>query len=206
MCVKRRIGENMVELWEKQEYETPRQYAMFCFYRDLGFQRSFKKAAAAANRRPNYIRVIQTYSKKNRWVERCAAYDLLIEEKKKKNNEDKIQEMKERHIQRALDLQQKVLERLERLNPNELSPADCVKMLDVSVKIERLSRDVDVKGGKLEITNNVAIQNNINKEEMEQEKLSKLSIEELEEYEQLVRKLNNDEEDIENLKECSVKD
>ena len=103
--------------------------------------------------------------------------------------------MKERHIQRALDLQQKVLERLERLNPNELSPADCVKMLDV-----------DVKGGKLEITNNVAIQNNINKEEMEQEKLSKLSIEELEEYEQLVRKLNNDEEDIENLKECSVKD
>ena len=70
MCVKRRIGENMVELWEKQEYETPRQYAMFCFYRDLGFQRSFKKAAAAANRRPNYIRVMETYSKKNRWVER----------------------------------------------------------------------------------------------------------------------------------------
>ena len=184
----------MAEVWEKQEFETPRQYAMFCAYRDLGTNRSLAKTVKALQKKPSYLRAMQKYSKDNRWVDRVTAYDLFCDEQNRRECEDEIKEMKRRHIREAEKMQEKALKRLEELNVREMGVSDCIKMLDVAVKIERMARDVD-NNSKLEITNNVAICN-INKELEEQKKLANLTIEELEEYENLIKKLNAPKEDV----------
>jgi len=48
--------------------------------------------------------------------------------------------MRERHAREALALQQKALERLKRMDPEELSPGDVLRYFVEAAKLERISR------------------------------------------------------------------
>lgn len=64
--------------WEFQSTnpaETPRAYAAFLIYRDLGSERSLSKAVAAMKRNEGYVRQMQEWSSANQWVARCVAWD-----------------------------------------------------------------------------------------------------------------------------------
>lgn len=57
--------------WEIQEEETPKAFAAFCAYRDMGHQRSIGGASGKASA----PRAWREWSVRHRWVERVAAYD-----------------------------------------------------------------------------------------------------------------------------------
>ena len=48
--------------------------------------------------------------------------------------------MAERHAKLAMAFQQRVAQRLQQIDPAELSPSDMAKWLDIATKLERLSR------------------------------------------------------------------
>ena len=178
----------MAEIWEKQNFDTPRSYNHFCIYRDMGIQRTLQKVREQLGKPPKYIRSLEYASVKYRWVERANAYDDYIEEEARKENEAEIKEMKKRHILQARLMQNKVIERMQNLNPQEMTSQDCVRMYDVAVKVERLSRGCE--DNKIEVNNKVIVDT---KEAIERKKLENLTEEELEELERLTEKMNGAE-------------
>lgn len=141
----------MAEVWERQPGETSRAYSYFVKYRDLGPERSMDKLRKYLGVKVSQTRLEQL-SVKHNWVERARAYDDYIERRKREEKEKAILEMAERHARIAVAFQQKIVERLRELDPDQLSPSDLAKWLDVATKLERLSRGEPTEIGKQEVT------------------------------------------------------
>jgi len=129
----------MAEIWERLPDESSKAYQAFCEYRDMGADRSIRKLAQARGK-PTSTKWLCHWSAKHNWVERARAYDDYLEQEKRKEQEKAILEMVERHTKEAMALQQKALERLKSLDPNELSTRDVLNYLMEAMKLERLSR------------------------------------------------------------------
>ena len=129
----------MAEIWERLPNESSKAYQAFCIYRDLGVERSLEKVAQNRGK-PGSKSWLNTWSTKYHWVERAQAYDDYLEQEKRKEQEKAILEMVERHTKEAMALQQKALERLKTLNPDELTPRDVLNYLLEAMKVERLNR------------------------------------------------------------------
>jgi head-tail adaptor len=95
---------------------------------------------------------MSVWSAKYKWVERAKAYDDYIERKKREEHEKAIMEMVERHARLAVAFQQRIAERLKAIDPNELSPTDLARWLDISSKLERISRGEPTEIGKQEVS------------------------------------------------------
>lgn len=141
----------MGELWERQPGESSKAYAAFCVYRDLGPERSLEKARKNLGK-TRVRRCLEEWSAKYNWVVRAQAYDDYIERKKREEKERAILEMAERHAKIAVAFQQKVVERLRGLDPDQLSPSDLAKWLDVATKLERMSRGEPTEISKQEVS------------------------------------------------------
>jgi len=92
---------------------------------------------------------------KYRWYERAQAYDDYIERKKRKEKEKAILEMADRHVKLSKAFQQRLAQRLQQIDPSELSPSDMAKWLDVATKLERLSIGEPIEIGKQEVQGQV---------------------------------------------------
>jgi hypothetical protein len=127
--------------WEQQPGETPRAYAAFCVFRDLGPRRTLAAAAAAYYQRTagSLERQVDKWSSAFRWVERAAAWDRHLDAEGRAAQEAARKEMAERHVREARGPQAKALERLRALRPEELSPADVLRYFVEAVKLERLA-------------------------------------------------------------------
>jgi hypothetical protein len=132
--------------WDRQPGESPKAYASFVKYRDLGRGRTVKAAAEAADRAPQYFWKL---SHEWGWVERAAAYD---------REEDRVfiadtaaarLTMARRHARLATALQNKVVAAIQALDPAKLSPSDLIRTLEAATKLERLAWGVP---DKLELT------------------------------------------------------
>jgi len=140
----------MAEIWERQKDESSKAYAAFCIYRDMGPDRSIEKVYEKRSRRGPLSR-LKNWSVKHNWVERAKAYDDYLERKKREEKEKAILEMAERHARLAMAFQQRVAQRLQEIDPAELSPADMAKWLDIATKLERLSRGEPTEIEKQEV-------------------------------------------------------
>jgi len=140
----------MAEIWERQKNESSKAYAAFCVYRDLGPERSLEKVRQNLDK-PRTRKWLGDWSVKHNWVERANAYDDYLERKKREEKEKAILEMAERHAKLAMAFQQRVAQRLQQIDPAELSPSDMAKWLDVATKLERLARGEPTEIGKQEV-------------------------------------------------------
>lgn len=163
-------------IWEKLPGENTNQYAKFCAYRDMAYQdgkrlnkRSLRKLATQLNL--STARPLETLSKKFDWVSRCEAYDLELDRRAREAQEMAIVKMREDHAAIASQMIRKATKRLLTIPEEEISTSDIVRMVDVGVKIERLSRG--------EATENQHISGEINTHHQESLDLSKLSDEDL---------------------------
>lgn len=147
----------MAELWEKQEYETPKQYEYFCYYRDMGVNRSLKKMQIELNKPISFLKNCEKYSKNNNWQDRCIAYQSHLEELKREQNEKEILEMNKRHIQQSLMLQKKIIDKIKDASSDELKLADCARILYTAVGIERTARGCENGKVMVEQSGEVAI-------------------------------------------------
>jgi hypothetical protein len=141
----------MSEIWDRQAGESSKAYEAFCAYRDLGADRSLEKAGKMLSKHRSKKWLCE-WSAKYNWVERAKAYDDYIERIKREEKEKAILEMADRHAKLAMAFQQRIAQRLQEIDPDELSPGDMIKWLDVATKLERLSRGEPTEIGKQEVS------------------------------------------------------
>ncbi|MDD4450458.1 MAG: hypothetical protein PHS76_07110 [Sphaerochaeta sp.] len=142
------------EIWDRLPGENAAQYDKFCRYRDMrytgadgrkldGIQAPFRRRNLRGLAEEMGIKRHMTLgdaSVKYNWVERCEAYDIEIERQNREQQEQAILKMNKDHADLAAQMVRKAAKRLLTIPEEELSAADIVRLVDVGVKIERLSR------------------------------------------------------------------
>ena len=127
-------------LWERQQGESPQAYEAFVIYRDLGAERSIR---AVSQKLAKSKTIIDRWSRTNKWVDRCRAYDNHLDEKARQQALKKYKDMNARHIRIALQMQEKALRTMEELPDEALSPKDVMSFLKESLAIEKMRRMED---------------------------------------------------------------
>lgn len=128
-----------VEPWEQLENEGSIAFEAFCVYRDIGTERSLIEVQKVLHKS---VTLFGRWSTKYKWVRRSKAYDIRMERIAMKVRDKGIVDMLERHTKVSLLFQNKVIEGLQKLKGDSLSPGDLIRIFETSVKVERLSRGV----------------------------------------------------------------
>jgi len=132
-------------VWDRQPGESSRAYAHFCLYRDMGVSRSLRVLEKVDGCTSGY-RQLGRWSSRWQWVERCQDYDDHLQRQDRLRQEKERKDMLTRHGKIAVLGQNLVVKGIEKLladvkqGKRELSASDASRLLDVAVKIERLSR------------------------------------------------------------------
>lgn len=100
-------------------------------------RRSLRKACALAGRSPA---LYGDWSRTHRWVDRCEAYDRHMYLIAQASRERSVREMGTRHARLARNILSKAAVGLRNIDPSELSAGELAKLVEVAVKVERLSR------------------------------------------------------------------
>lgn len=66
----------MANTWEMQPGETPKAFAAFCVYRDMGPERSIEGVAQKCTKS---VSLMRRWSEGNQWASRAAAYDAYMD-------------------------------------------------------------------------------------------------------------------------------
>jgi hypothetical protein len=129
--------------------ETPRAAAAFAEYAAMGPGRTLEglceKRAQSAPKASHRLATFKGWSAKYHWQERVKEYDRVVidraaEERRKQLNEA-IEAMNERHIDIALNLQLKLIQRLDELMEAEnFGAAAWVSAMRLATDLERLAR------------------------------------------------------------------
>ena len=145
--------------WSRQHNESPKAYAAFTIYRDLGQYRSYDKAIVIANKKPSARRYWARWASKYKWVERAQLYDTHMDEINLQKKEEEVIKMAERHAKIALAFQSKVVKRLESIQPEDLNARETVRWFALATKIERISRGApsDISKGEISGKGNIII-------------------------------------------------
>ena len=181
--------------WERIPGETSREYQKFCAYRDMNSsdkpirKRSLQRLAKELGLSLDHLKKL---SAKNDWVSRAAAYDEYLDELAREQNEAEIIKMRKNHALLASQMITKAAKRLLTIPEEEITAADLVRLVDVGVKIERLSRGESTENRQISGEAKVIHQGEITVKNPQNLDLSRLTDEELNELEQLLEKLHSE--------------
>ena len=152
--------------WERQVGETSTAYADFCSYRDQPYSdrsnalqmwirrdRSLKDVAKERGITPS---AVETTSSKYRWKERVAAYDDHMDEINRQKQEADIISMRELHASIAKQMVKKAAQKFLVISESDMSVSDAIKMFEVGVKYERLSRGDTTDNQKIDLKDTFA--------------------------------------------------
>lgn len=128
--------------------EKTRHRLAFDVYVRMGADRSLEALHEALMDDPSLIGLKRAPSRSTleAWSSAFHWQDRLLDLERQATDQDRVQqlealqEMTERHAKEGLALQQKGVERLQSLRPEELSPSDAVRALIEGVRLERLAR------------------------------------------------------------------
>ena len=141
--------------WKQQKNESASEYIRFCAYRDMQYEidkenkniigivgkRSIQRLSDKHESEKGYgTTALKDLSKKNKWPERCEAYDSYIAEELTNRQSKAVLEMNERQRKLGVRMIERALSRLENMPPEEIRAGDLVRLADIGVKIERLAR------------------------------------------------------------------
>jgi hypothetical protein len=141
----------MASSWDPWPGESSKAYAAFCLYRDLGPRRSLDEASRRYHRRserevqpgghpPRASGTIRRWARLWNWLARAQAWDQQAQRIQETEQQAAIQEMAQRHAKEAMMLQNKAVERLRQLRPEELKARDTLAYLVEAARLERLAR------------------------------------------------------------------
>jgi hypothetical protein len=149
--------------WDRQPGESSKAYAHFCLYRDMGVGRSLRQMEKLDDC-TSQLRQLMRWSSKWRWVERCQLYDDYNERQLRVQQEKERREMHKRHARIAVLGQNIAVKAMEALlgkvqnGEQAVAPADLTRLVDVSVKVERLARGEPTEIQKSEHAGTLAIE------------------------------------------------
>jgi len=132
-----------IEPWERQDDESSQAFEAFVAYRDMEADRSLVLAARKIGKHPS---MLARWSSQWRWVQRVAAYERFMDAQRVRVQVYERRKMNDRHASMSMLVQQRVLDRIKNLKPEELSPSECVRWLEAAVRIERMARGEAVPG------------------------------------------------------------
>lgn len=124
----------LIDAWDQQPGEKPRNYGLFQMYRDYGRIRSIAQIATMS---PISFAATARVARYNRWVERAGLWDAEQDRITAIRLQDAREDMARRHSKAAAALMTKALARLETLSIDAISPHALVLMLDTAARIER---------------------------------------------------------------------
>lgn len=191
----KRTIEEPENLWERIPGETPREYQKFCSYRDMNTAerpirtRSIVKLAKEIGFSCDHLRKL---SAKNSWLDRAAAYDAYLDTIVRERGEEEIIEMRKNHALLASQMIKKAAKRLLTITEEEITATDIVRLVDVGVKIERLSRGESTENKQISGEAKITHQGEVKVRSPGDLNLSSLSDEELAGLEQLLEKLHTE--------------
>jgi len=129
------------ESWERLSGESSLAFAAFCVFRDLGAERSIRKAVESVEQnetaRVKRYNVWRNWAAAYRWRERAGDYDQYLERLKQTELRKTIEAQGEKHravTGKMLDVVQK---KLENMNPNDLAQGTVTEWVQVAIKAER---------------------------------------------------------------------
>ena len=131
--------------WDRLPGESSKAYHHFCVYRDMAANRSLRQMAGIPGC-TSVRRQLNRWSSRWRWVERCQQYDDYLEYQLRAQQEKERREMSKRHAKIAMLGQNILVKGMEELlakvqsGQHSLAPAELARLMDVSVKVERLAR------------------------------------------------------------------
>ncbi|MCD8308905.1 MAG: hypothetical protein LUD19_03540 [Clostridia bacterium] len=193
-------------IWEMLPTENADQYAKFALYRDMAYQdapeavdekgrvrygrrlkkRSLRKLAAELGLKA--ARPLEELSVKFDWQSRCEAYDQDLDRRARQAQEEAVIKMREDHALLGAQMIRKATSRLLRIPEEEISAGDLIRLADVGVKIERLSRGESTENQN--VSGTLAHQGTVKVSLETQASLKDLSDEELTQLEQLLGKIH----------------
>lgn len=134
-------------VWVQQKGEPDLAYAAFCRYRDFGPRRSLRQACKdhyeldeKPDRNSGKLAQVSEWSRTWDWVERAWAYSHHLDRLARIEAGEQAKLMVRRHAAAATHMIAKATEKIMAIQPTELTPRDAATLLDLGVKIERLSR------------------------------------------------------------------
>lgn len=127
------------EPWDRQSRETIRMHARFLVYRDLGPTRNLTAAVniLSSTGDPLKYASIKKISFEYRWGERAQAWDAYQADQERARLTKLRQDMIDRHRKLAMGLSGKAAAAMQRLQPEELTPSDIVRFLNLATDMER---------------------------------------------------------------------
>ncbi|MFC4060218.1 hypothetical protein ACFOWE_18090 [Planomonospora corallina] len=121
--------------WERQPGESLTRYAQFCVYRDLGRTRTLRKTAENLTRADGWIRQIAAA---HRWRDRAEAWDRHLDDLYKATWLEERRKAAENDAKILGAAVGKIAQRLPSIRPEELSPGDLIRLLDVTMRHRRV--------------------------------------------------------------------
>lgn len=124
------------ELWERQPGESAKAFEAFAAYRDMGVNRSIRKAAQSLNKA---VTTLAEWSTKHEWVKRCAAWDA---EQDRITRNELLADMaatRKRQRKNAQRMQERGMEFLENVIAGEPALRDIVQLLKAGMEQERIA-------------------------------------------------------------------
>ena len=155
--------------WERQSNESDVAFEAFAIYRDMGPERGYAKVAQKLHKSQT---IINRWGRTHNWVSRTESWDSEQDRLVRESFTKGITAMRKKHIDTAAMMLVKALRGLQNLREDDMTPRDIATMVDISSKLERLSRGevTERTEGKTEISGKV---------EVESDAYSELSVEEL---------------------------
>ena len=122
--------------WEKQQAESFPQWAAFLYHRDSGVSRSTTATAATIG---VPLATVKRWSKVCRWPWRITEWENHLDEVRQNAHVETVEDMAHRHSALARLGIRKAEEAIRVLKIDEMTANEATRLLDVSIKIERLS-------------------------------------------------------------------
>ena len=129
------------ECWERLTGESSLAYAAFCVFRDLGAERSIRKAVESIEQdegvRGKKYNVWRNWSTAFRWRERAGEYDKYLEQLKQAELRKTIEAQGEKHRQVTGKMLDVVSKKLEGMSPAELTQGNLTEWVQTAIRAER---------------------------------------------------------------------
>lgn len=128
------------EPWERQNAESPRMYARFTCYRDLGDIRTLNAALEIINATTTKKiskGTLHQISCQYRWTERAESFDSAASAAERQRLLMLRRDMIERHRKLSAGLTGKAVEALRKIDPALMDAADITRFLTVAADLER---------------------------------------------------------------------
>ena len=126
------------ELWERQSGETFKAFEAFVVYRDME-KRSYKEVGQKLGKSKTQI---EKWARKYFWQERILAYIDYLDLLKRQLAIKEIEEMNDRQVRIAKNLQIKAAQRLQDMDLSELDGGDLIRFFITASELEREARGV----------------------------------------------------------------